>query len=145
VTRRHHVAISGGLDGGVQVRALNIAGYAVAMAAALTACAPPAEAGKARAAAACEDTAIASLGPRLEGVPDSGSGVIYANGKRQVSYEVVPQLQRSRPGDPVRLCLVERPRNCPPGDTRGSRYAATNLRTSEHWSLYDSQHRCGGA
>ena len=129
----------------MQARGLNIAGCAVAAALALGACAPPAEAGKARAAAACQDTTIATLGSRLEGVPDSGSAVAYANGQRQVSYEIVPQLQRSRPGDPVRLCLVERPKGCPPGDTRGSRYAATNLRTADRWSLYDSQHRCGGA
>lgn len=94
---------------------------------------------------ACQTTSIARLEPRLQGVPDSGSSVVYANGLRQTSYEVVPALQRSHPGDPVRLCLVERPKGCPPGDDRGSRYAATNLRTSERWSLYDSQHRCGGA
>lgn len=95
--------------------------------------------------AACQTTTIAAVEPRLQGVPDSGTSVVYANGLRQTSYGVVPELQRSRPGDRVTLCLVERPKNCPPGDTRGSRYAATNLRTSERWSLYDSQHRCGGA
>jgi len=94
---------------------------------------------------ACHITTIVKLEPRLEGAPDSGSSVAYADGLRQTSYDVVPALQRSMPGDMVRLCVVERPKGCPPGDTRGSRYAATNLRTSERWSLYDSEHRCGGA
>ena len=94
---------------------------------------------------ACKETRIAGLGPRLEGVPESGSSVAYANGLRQTSYDVAPALQRSRIGDAVRLCLVSRPKGCPKGDDRGSKYAATNLRTSESWTLYDSQHRCGGA
>jgi len=94
---------------------------------------------------ACQETRIASLGPRLEGVPDSGSSVAYANGLRQTSYDVVPALQRSRAGDRVRLCLVSRPKGCPKGDDRGAKYAATNLRSSETWTLFDSQHRCGGA
>ncbi len=94
---------------------------------------------------ACETTRIVELGPRLEGVPDSGSSVAYANGLRQTSYDLVPELQRSQAGDQVRVCLVERPKGCPKGDKRGAKYAATNLRTGERWSLFDSQHRCGGA
>lgn len=94
---------------------------------------------------ACETTRIVELGPRLQGVPDSGSSVAYANGLRQTSYDLVPELQRSQAGDQVRVCLVERPKGCPKGDTRGAKYAATNLRTGERWTLFDSQHRCGGA
>ena len=54
---------------------------------------------------------------RLEGAPDSGSAVAYANGVTGVSYDVVAALRRSRVGDPVTLCLISIPRNCPPGDT----------------------------
>ena len=50
-----------------------------------------------------------------------------------------------RVGDPVTLCLVSIPRNCPPGDDRGKVYSAANWRTQERWSLPDSQHSCGGA
>ena len=90
-------------------------------------------------------TEISELGSRLEGAPDSGSAVAYANGVTGVSYDVVTALRRSRVGDPVTLCLVSVPRNCPPGDDRGKVYSAANWRTKERWSLPDSQHSCGGA
>lgn len=93
----------------------------------------------------CVQTVISELGSRLEGVPDSGSAVAYANGLTGVSYDVVTTLRRSRVGDPVTLCLVSVPRNCPPGDDRGKVYSAANSRTKERWSLPDSQHSCGGA
>ena len=93
----------------------------------------------------CVRTEISELGSRLEGAPDSGSAVAYANGVTGVSYDVITALRRSRVGDPVTLCLVSVPRNCPPGDDRGKVYSATNSRTKERWSLPDSQHSCGGA
>ncbi len=93
----------------------------------------------------CSEATIARLGPRLEGQPDSGSGVVYDNGGAQVSYEVIAGLARSRVGDRVRLCLVSVPKNCPPGDDRGKEYRATNLRTGASWTAPDSQHSCGGA
>jgi hypothetical protein len=93
----------------------------------------------------CVRTEISELGSRLEGAPDSGSAVAYANGVTGVSYDVVTALRRSRVGDPVTLCLVSIPRNCPPGDDRGKVYSAANWRTQERWSLPDSQHSCGGA
>ena len=93
----------------------------------------------------CVRTEISELGPRLEGSPDSGSAIAYANGVTGVSYDVVTALRRSRVGDPVTLCLVSIPRNCPPGDERGKVYSAVNGRTQERWSLPDSQHSCGGA
>ncbi len=93
----------------------------------------------------CVRTEISELGSRLEGAPDSGSAVAYANGVTGVSYDVVTPLRRSRVGDPVTLCLVSIPRNCPPGDDRGKVYSAANWRTQERWSLPDSQHSCGGA
>ena len=56
-----------------------------------------------------------------------------------------PAIARSRPGDPIRLCLVSIPKHCPPGDDRGRFYKATNLRTGKSWTLPDSEHMCGGA
>lgn len=93
----------------------------------------------------CVQTTIVSVGPRLEGAPDSGSSVQYANGMGQVSYEVLPAVGQSQAGDEVRVCLVSIPENCPPGDDRGRVYAATNMRTGGAWSAPDSQHMCGGA
>jgi hypothetical protein len=109
---------------------------------------PPAEATASAAPANvgdCIETTIAIVGPRLEGVPGSGSAIQYANGLAQVSYDPVPGIDNSQAGDAVRLCLVSVPENCPPGDDRGRVYAATNARTGETWTAPDSQHMCGGA
>jgi hypothetical protein len=99
----------------------------------------------------CSRTAISRIGQRLEDastgrpIPGSGSAVWFANGGYQVSYEEIPQIMRSHPGDPVRICLVALPHDCPPGDTRGRIYKTTNLRTRRSWTLPDSEHGCGGA
>ena len=94
---------------------------------------------------ACTETTIAEIGTRLEGVPDSGSAVRFADGGGQVSYQTLRAIERSRVGDEVRVCLVSVPKHCPPGDERGKVYRATNLRNHEHWTLPDSEHSCGGA
>lgn len=116
------------------------------LAAALIACAGagPGDAAPTR-APACTVTRLVSVGPRLEGVPDSGVAATYGSKLRQVSYDPIPALQASRPGDRVRLCVVNRPKGCPAGDARGAVYAATNLRTGKRWRAADSSHRCGGA
>lgn len=88
----------------------------------------------------CAMQTILNVGPRLEGVPDSGSTVIFQNGGRQVSYSRVPAIDTSQSGDQVTLCLVSVPKNCPPGDERGKIYHATNLRTNAEWELPDSEH-----
>jgi hypothetical protein len=93
----------------------------------------------------CVQTEIASLGSRLEGAPESGSAISYANNIYGVSYEVVEAVRSSRVGDPVTLCLVSVPQDCPKGDERGKVYSATNLRTKQGWSLPDAEHMCGGA
>jgi hypothetical protein len=93
---------------------------------------------------ACSETTITDIGYRL-GDPDSGSAISYANGGVQVSYDTIPAIHRSQIGDPVQLCLVSVPEDCPPGDDRGKVYSATNLRTGESWEAPDSQHSCGGA
>src|SRR5882757_1415770 len=71
---------------------------------------------------ACSETQISALGSRLEGAPDSGSAVSYANGGYQVSYDLVQALQRSKVGDPIKLCLIQLPTGCPKGDDRGKVY-----------------------
>ncbi|WP_395646213.1 hypothetical protein [Terricaulis sp.] len=93
----------------------------------------------------CVETTVTLVGPRLEGVPDSGSSIMYDNGLSQVEYDVIPGIANSHIGDAVRVCLVSVPEDCPPGDTRGRVYEGTNLRTNETWTAPDSQHSCGGA
>jgi hypothetical protein len=99
----------------------------------------------------CEKTTITQLDHRLRSgtsgpfVPDSGSAVRFADGISQVSYDELDAIRQSRIGDPVFLCLIRIPRNCPPGDDRGRLYTATNLRTLGSWTMPDSQHDCGGA
>lgn len=93
----------------------------------------------------CVQTTVQQVGTRLEGTPGSGSAIEYSNRVTQVSYDQVPGIDSSRPGDAVKLCLVSLPQNCPPGDDRGKVYAGTNLRTGQTWSEPDSEHSCGGA
>src|SRR3569623_2127708 len=70
---------------------------------------------------------------------------IYIPGKFGVWYEQVPAVDRSRRGDPARVCLAEIPTGCPKGDDRGREYKVTNLRTKKSWRLPDAEHGCGGA
>ena len=93
----------------------------------------------------CVSTEIATLGSRLEGAPDNGSAISYANGIVGVSYETVEAVRRSRVRDPITLCLVSVPSDCPKGDDRGKVYSAVNKRTGQGWSLPDAEHMCGGA
>jgi len=93
----------------------------------------------------CVETRVRAVGTRLENVPGSGSLITFANGGQQVSYKQIPQVDQSRAGDVVMMCLVYIPRNCPPGDYRGRRYRTTNSRTAQTWTLPDAEHMCGGA
>ncbi len=77
-------------------------------------------------------TKIATIGTRLDGVADSGDQVTYANGVLQVSYAAIKSLKGAKAGDAVKLCLTSVPDNCPPGDTRGKTYRATDLRNGQH-------------
>ena len=81
----------------------------------------------------------------LEALEEAGAVFIFENGGVQISYERDEAVVHSRVGDPVRICLVELPKDCPPGDERGKIYRTTNLRTGKHWEMPDSQHMCGGA
>ena len=99
----------------------------------------------------CVRARIASLSQRLiDGrtatpIRGSGSVVRFSNLVAQVSYDQVGAIQRSRVGDPVEICLVQLPSDCPAGDDRGKIYRTTNLRTKSTWTLPDSEHSCGGA
>ena len=98
----------------------------------------------------CTLSAVEKVETRLMGgpgqtVPGSGSAIDFTNGGSQVSYEQMSAIDRSRPGDRVRICLISIPENCPPGDNRGRMYRTTNLRTHGSWTLPDSEHLCGGA
>ena len=98
----------------------------------------------------CAFTQVKTVGQRLEDgqgrpVPNSGSVAVLANGIVTISYDQVPAVLESRPGDRAMVCLVRLPRHCPPGDDRGRIYTVTNLRTERSWTLPDSQHMCGGA
>ena len=111
----------------------------------------PARGGLPQRVGLCVETRVKSVETRLvDGtnntpIPDSGSAVNFVNGGYQVSYETVRAIERSRPGDPVRMCLIQIPHPCPPGDTRGRLYKTTNLRTHRSWTLRDAEHMCGGA
>jgi len=96
---------------------------------------------------ACSESTIAETGGRLEGDDnfETGTFVSFDNGGVQISYDRVEPIIGSRVGDPVRICLVSLPTDCPPDDDRGKVYNTTNLRTGESWELADSQHMCGGA
>lgn len=93
----------------------------------------------------CEQTTVTRVEPRVQGQPDSGVFIAYADGVTQSTYQMLPGAAHSRPGDPVKLCLERRPKGCPKGDARGAVYVATNGRTGETWSAADSSHVCGGA
>ena len=93
----------------------------------------------------CFETKVHDVGYRLEGVPDSGTDVTFEDGHMMVDYSVSIAASRWRSGDPVRLCVVSLPTNCPPEDNRGVTYKATNIRAKNDWIAADSSHECGGA
>jgi hypothetical protein len=99
----------------------------------------------------CARTVVTVVGQRLSDgpsgppIPGSGSAVNFANGGYQVSYDEIEAVNLARANDPVVLCLVRLPSNCPPGDERGKIYATVDLRTLLFWVLPDSEHACGGA
>lgn len=93
----------------------------------------------------CKFTSVAKVGTRLEDTPGSGSAINYSDGTFGVSYDAVPGIDDSRPGDQIKLCLVSIPSDCPAGEDAGSVYSAENTRTKQSWSLPNSSHECGGA
>ena len=97
----------------------------------------------------CFQTRVRRVANRLEDngqpVPGSGSAIELTDGHSNDDYDQLPGIDRSRTGDPVRLCVIALPRHCPPGDTRGIVYRGRNLRTGLTWKAADAEHMCGGA
>jgi hypothetical protein len=97
----------------------------------------------------CFHTRVRRVENRLEdngkAVADSGSAIVLDDGHYNVSYDQIPGIDRSRAGDPVRLCVTALPRHCPAGDRRGIAYHGRNLRTGLSWRAADAEHMCGGA
>ena len=100
----------------------------------------------------CFETQVKAVETRLvEGannapVVGSGSAITLADGHYGVGYDQLPPIDRSRAGDPVKLCVVRLPKRCPKGDGRGIGYSFKNLRTGMGLKLLlDAEHICGGA
>jgi uncharacterized protein len=104
-----------------------------------------------RAIGQCAVTHIVELttrfgeGPLQDADANAGSLVTYTNEGAQVSYGHDDGLASSRVGDPVAVCLIAIPRDCPAGDERGRVYYGVDLTIGGSWVLPDSQHMCGGA
>ncbi|RAZ88785.1 hypothetical protein DPM33_21785 [Mesorhizobium hawassense] len=77
--------------------------------------------------------------------PEAGSAATFTNGGTAVSYDREPGLASSKVGDPVVMCLIVIPRDCPKDDLRGKVYYAIDLAAKGTWALPDSEHLCGGA
>ena len=96
---------------------------------------------------ACVETTIAEIsGVYRSPAPNKDGAIVdYANGVAGISFKQEPEIERSKIGDPIRLCFVEIDKNCRRDDPRGRIYSATNLRTGGSWRLGNSMHACGGA
>ena len=92
----------------------------------------------------CIMTRVYQVTTRLIHITNSGTTIIYQDGHAQVSYDHVRNAERARRGDPVRLCVVSVPKDCPPHDFRGVMYRATDLRRHLKWSMRNAEHGCGG-
>ena len=77
--------------------------------------------------------------------PDAGSAATFTNGGGAVSYDREPGLASSKVGDPVVMCLISIPRDCPKDDLRGKVFYAVDLAAKGTWALPDAEHLCGGA
>lgn len=93
----------------------------------------------------CFATQIHEVTGRLAGDLSSGTTVTFEDGHIIVDYSVSKTASLWNSGDPVKLCVVKLPANCPDGDNRGVTYRAINLRTGNDWTAPDSEHECGGA
>ncbi|MET2826796.1 lysozyme inhibitor LprI family protein [Mesorhizobium shangrilense] len=99
----------------------------------------------------CAPTHIKTLTTRLgddpleTASPEAGSAATFTNGGTAVSYDREPGLASSKVGDPVIMCLISIPRDCPKDDERGRIYYSVDLAAKGTWALPDSEHLCGGA
>jgi hypothetical protein len=102
----------------------------------------------------CYDTKVKRTGgrfhwndtpPLITDGNDDDIAVEYVDGQYMMQWGFNFRVSQWRKGDPVRLCVIGLPENCPPGDDRGVEYRARNNRTGESWVGFDSAHLCGGA
>ena len=99
----------------------------------------------------CASTHIKTLTTRLgddpleTASPDGGSAATFTNDGTAVSYDRDPGLAASKVGEPVEMCLISIPRDCPKNDERGRIYYGIDLAIKGSWALPDSEHLCGGA
>jgi uncharacterized protein len=99
----------------------------------------------------CATTHIKTLTTRLgddpleTAPPEGGSAATFTNGGGSVSYDREPGLAASKVGEPVEMCLIAIPRDCPRDDDRGRVYYSLDLVAKGSWALPDSEHLCGGA
>ena len=100
--------------------------------------------------AQCLKTRISGISTRF-GNPvgpanaDEGISILYANGGDTYSYERGKEFARLAVGQPIVLCLVSTPYDCPAGDQRGIVYYALSPETGNSWVSSDAEHGCGGA
>lgn len=76
---------------------------------------------------------------------DTGISIGYENGGYIYSYDRGSNFDGIARGQPVVLCLMSIPRDCPAGDDRGRIYYTLDLATRQSWVSGDSEHGCGGA
>ena len=75
---------------------------------------------------------------------DNGTAIEYDNGGFVISHSRDPGLFNALFGQPVVVCLMSVPYDCPEGDDRGRFYYTLNLATLSDWVMADAQHMCGG-
>jgi uncharacterized protein len=143
---RHACGADAACIGGVQTQAV-MAWRSLGAPLRLPSAAIPSDAPMPEVIGACAQTHISTIEGRLMGDQsfESGTAVEFSNGGHQVSYDREAAILSSRIGDPVSICLVHLPSNCPPGDDRGRVYQTTNQRNGANWTLPDAEHECGGA
>jgi hypothetical protein len=101
----------------------------------------------------CHEDILADKSGRLVGdkCGREGSGCSFqsAGGTNGVTYQdtdaASDMAEGFSVGDPLAICLISEPINCPPGDNRGKIYLWTNRRTGASILIPDSEHMCGGA
>ncbi|MBE7220557.1 MAG: hypothetical protein INR64_18975 [Caulobacteraceae bacterium] len=86
-------------------------------------------------------TRVEQIGPVAGGAPV----IRYADGVIQAYDGGMEGQATTRPGDPIKLCLVSFTRDCGsffPDDQPGRTYATGNLRTGAAWTSPDVRSSC---
>ena len=88
----------------------------------------------------CVRTRVGEIGavPAAPGVP----AIRYVDGVVQAYDGGMLGHVKTRPGDPIQLCLVSFSRDCGENTLPGRTYATGNLRTGAAWTLPDIRSSC---